>query len=70
MNGGEFLRRVRNLARRKGLDYALVPIKGKGSHGAVYLGSRFTTVKDRNKEIGADLLSAMCKQLGIDPRDL
>jgi hypothetical protein len=28
------------------------------------------TSKDRKKEIGAGLLHAMCKDLGIDPREL
>lgn len=70
MNGGEFLRRLRNLARHKNLHYRFVPAKGKGSHGTVFLGEAFTVVKDRNKEIGAGLLHAMCKDLGIDPREL
>jgi hypothetical protein len=33
-------------------------IKGKGSHAALYYGSRRTTLKDRRKEIGAGLLRA------------
>ena len=70
VNGGEFLRKIRKLARREELPYAFTPAEGKGSHGKVYLGSRSTTVKDRSKEIGVGLLKAMCKELGIDPRDL
>jgi hypothetical protein len=35
----------------------------------VYLGAASTIVKDRNKEIGSGLLHAMCKDLGIDPRE-
>jgi len=64
------LRRLRNLARRKNLRYWFVPAKGKSSHGTVYLGEAFTVVKGRNKEIGTGLLHAMCKDLGIDPREL
>jgi len=40
------------------------------SHGRVYFGGRFTAIKDRRKELPKGLLRAMCRQLGIDPRDL
>jgi DNA-binding Xre family transcriptional regulator len=30
----------------------------------------FTTLKDRKKEIGRDLLAKMCGDLKIDPHDL
>jgi mRNA interferase HicA len=43
---------------------------GKGSHGRLYYGDRFTTLKDRKKEIGPGLLSAMLQQLGLTKRDL
>jgi mRNA interferase HicA len=43
---------------------------GKGSHGRLYYGDRFATLKDRKKEIGKGLLKAMCPQLGIHPDDL
>ncbi len=70
MNGDEFLRKVKKLAKRNQVAYVFIPAKGKGSHGRAYYGSAFTTVKDRKKEIGSGLLSAMCKQLGISPGDL
>lgn len=43
---------------------------GKGSDGRLYYGDRFTTVKDRKKEIGKGLLAEMIKQLGLTPDDL
>lgn len=46
------------------------PGHGKGSHGRLHYGTRFTTLKDRRKEIGPGLLSAMLKQLGLDKSDL
>ena len=70
MKGSEFLRKVQSIGRRITFGYAFVPARGKGSHGAVFFGTAFTTVKDRKKEIGAGLLREMCKDLGIDPRDL
>ena len=35
----------------------------------LYYGDRKTVVKDRRKEVGAGLLSAMIRQLGLDPND-
>ncbi|MCL4854988.1 MAG: hypothetical protein KJZ78_26810 [Bryobacteraceae bacterium] len=70
MNGGEFLRKAKRFADRKGLAYRWVPARGVGSHGTVYIGSRKTVVKDRKKEIGAGLLHAMCRDLGINPSEL
>ncbi|MGA2435468.1 MAG: hypothetical protein ABSG25_09295 [Bryobacteraceae bacterium] len=49
---------------------AFFPALGKGSHGTVQYDSALTTVKDRKKEIGTGLLHKMCKDLGIDPREL
>ena len=43
---------------------------GKGSHGRLYYGNRFTTLKDRRKEIGPGLLNAMLGQLGLTKADL
>lgn len=43
---------------------------GKGSHGRLYYGDRFTTLKDRKKEIGPGLLNAMLDQLGLTKKDL
>jgi len=68
--GNEFLRRVKTVARRDRLAYQRVPERGVGSHGTLYLGGRFTVVKDLKKELGPGLLSAMCKQLGIRKEDL
>lgn len=44
--------------------------RGKGSHGRLYFGDEFTTLKDRKKEIGRDLLAKMCRDLKIDSHDL
>lgn len=70
MKGSEFLRKVRRLADLRGLHCEFVPGRGKGSHGRLYLGSSYTTLKDRKNEIGSGLLAQMCRQLGISPKDL
>jgi mRNA interferase HicA len=70
VTGAEFLRKVKKLAGRSGRNVRFLSARGKGSDGRLYLGSAFTTVKDPKKEIGSGLLHRMCKDLGIDPRDL
>jgi hypothetical protein len=70
VNGHEFERRVRKVGRRNGVTVAFDPGHGKGSHGRLYFGSRFTTLKDRRKEIGPGLLKAMLDQLGLTRADL
>jgi hypothetical protein len=70
VTAGQVLRRVRDVARRRGVSFDFVEKKGKGRHGKLYVGSRSTIVKDRKKEIGPGLLRRMCRDLGIDPQDL
>jgi hypothetical protein len=70
MKASEFLRRVQRLARARNLSYHFDASIGKGSHGRVRLGPNQATIKDLRKELGEGLLNAMCKQLGIDKRDL
>jgi len=68
MNGKEFIRKVRKMARKTGVPANLEKDKGKGGHQRLYYGQRWTTVK--TGEIGTGLLRTMCRQLGIDPKDL
>ena len=70
VNGREFIKRVRRLARRNGIAVRFDRTRGKGSHGTLYFGDRFTVVKDRRKPLKTGTLHGMCKQLGIDPNDL
>jgi mRNA interferase HicA len=61
---------VKALAKRRNLTCRWSPERGVGSHGTLYLGQRFTVVKDPKKELGPGLLADMCKQLGIRKEDL
>lgn len=70
MTGEEFVRRVRRLGRQRGVAVRFEPRTGKGSHGRLYYGERFTTLKDRRKEIGTGLLAAMIRQLGLSRDDI
>ncbi len=68
MTGREFVRRLRRLGRKQGVAVALVPSRGKGGHQTLYYGERFTIVQ--TGEIPPGTLRRMCRQLGIDPKDL
>ena len=70
VTGHEFERRIRKLGRNRGVPVSFDPGRGKGSHGRLYYGNRFTTMKDRKKEIGPGLLIAMLHQLGLNKADL
>ena len=70
MRGQEFERKIRKLGRRRGVLVAFDGGHGKGSHGRLYFGDRFTTMKDRRKEIGPGLLKAMLDQLGLQRDDI
>jgi mRNA interferase HicA len=70
MTGSEFERRIRKLGRRRGVRVSFDSGHGKGSQGRLYYGDKFTTLKDRKKEIGPGLLKAMLDQLGLTRNDL
>lgn len=70
VTGAEFIRAVRRLGRRRGIEVRFVTRRGKGSHGTLYFGDRKTVVKDRKKELSRGLLADMLRQLGIDPNEL
>lgn len=70
MTGNELVRRMRRLGRERGVEVRFETRPGKGSHGRLYFGGRFATVKDRRKEIGAGLLATMLRQLGLNREDI
>jgi mRNA interferase HicA len=70
VNGNELLRKLNRLGRARGVQVRIDEERGKGSHATVYVGERFTVVKDRRKEIGPGLLHSMLRQLGLTESDL
>ena len=67
MTSREFIRRARRYARKADQDFRFDPARGKGSHGRLHIGSRFTTVKQG--ELSRGLLAAMLRQLNIHRKD-
>ena len=70
MTGNELLKRLKKIARERSVRLDLVRERGKGSHATLYLGAKFTVIKDRKKEIGPGLLRKMLNDLGLDKSDI
>ena len=70
MTAGELIRRIQALGAARGVPVRFDKSRGKGSHGTLYYGDRFTVVKDRRKECGPGLLGKMLTDLGLNRRDL
>ncbi len=66
MNGHEFLKRLKRLAKRQGVEMHFDPSHGKGSHGLLLYGENLTTLKNLKAEISPGLLRKMLNDLGID----
>ena len=69
VKGRDFIERVRNIGRARGVPVHVDTTRGRGSHVTLYYGQRFTVVKDRRKEIAPGLLSAMIGQLDLSRDD-
>jgi mRNA interferase HicA len=70
VTGNELLRKLRRLARRKGVVFAFDPRPRRG-HGEIRFGDAITTLRSsRPKEIPSGTLRAMLSQIGVDPREL
>ena len=70
MTGNELVRRLRRVARREGLEFLYEGRPGKGGHGRVYVGDRFTTIPALTHEIPPGLLAKILRDLGLSRRDL
>ena len=66
MKGSEFLRKVKKLAKEKGIKVELMQRRGKGSHSTLIYGVRFTIIRNLKDELKTGTYNAMLKQLGID----
>jgi hypothetical protein len=70
-DGNELLRKLKRFARKKKMVFEFDPSAGKGGHGEIRLGAKYTMLRSaRQKEIPKGTLQAMLSQLGIDPRDI
>ena len=70
MTGNEFIRRVKKVGRERGVAVQFVARRGKGSHGTLFYGSRFTIVRNPKDELKTGTFHAMLAQLGLSNEDL
>jgi mRNA interferase HicA len=70
VTGAEFLRKLRALGRKRGVQVILDSARGKGSHQTVYFGAAFTIIRNPKDELKTGTLHAMCTQLGIRKEEL
>jgi mRNA interferase HicA len=70
MTGNEFIRKVRKLGQKNGITVQFVARRGKGSHGTLIYGSRFTIVRNPKDELKRGTRHAMLDQLGLSFDDL
>jgi mRNA interferase HicA len=70
VTGAELIRQLQKVGKQRRVRVAFRAERGKGSHGTLYYGDRFTVLKDRRKELSPGLLAAMLKQLGLSREDI
>ncbi len=70
VRGSEFVRRVRDLGKKRGVEVRWAAHRGKGSHGLLYHGSNMTTVRNLKDEIDKRAYHKMLKQLRLSEGDL
>ncbi len=70
MKGSEFIKLVKGLARRRGVDVRVDAKRGKGSHQTLYYGDRYTIVRNPRDELKRGTYYAMLKQLGSQEDEL
>jgi mRNA interferase HicA len=68
MNGAELIRKLRRLAKVRGVEFEHEPRHGKGSHGQLLFGGHLTTVKDPKKEIGPGASARHVEATRLDER--
>ncbi len=69
VRGNEFVRRIQDLGKERGVQVRWMAHRGKGSHGLLYYGSNMTTVRNLKDEVDKRAYHKMLKQLCLSDRD-
>ena len=64
-----FCQKAQTAGKENGVAVRCNRSSRQGSHGRIYYGAVFTTIKGLEKDIGPDLLSRMLTQLGVEQDD-
>ncbi len=70
MTGNELIRKVKQLGRRRGVTVEFIPRRGKGSHGTLFFGSKFTILCSLKSELKRGTMHGILNQLGLKLEDL
>ena len=70
MKGHEFIRKIKKLAKKRGIDAYVDKKRGKGSHVTLYFGEKLTIVRNPSQELKTGTMKAMLKQLGLEENDI
>ncbi len=70
MKGADFIRLVQRHGRKIGIRVRFDARRGKGSHGRLYYGDRFTIVPNPKHELKTGTLHAMLSDLDLKLSDL
>lgn len=70
VKGNEFIKRVKRLAKERGVQFEWRPDLGKGSHGVLYFGDRMTVVRNPKDELKTGTFHGMLKQLGLTEKEI
>jgi mRNA interferase HicA len=70
MKGSDFIRTIRRLGRKRGIEVVWEAHRGKGDHGTLYFGGRRTVVGDLRKDLKTGTLHGMLRALGLTLDDL
>jgi mRNA interferase HicA len=70
MTGNEFVKKLKKLARERGVECKIDQKRGKGTHVTLYFGNKFTILRNPKDELKKGTLKAMLNQLGLNQNDL
>lgn len=70
MKGIEFIKRIRLLAKQRGVEVSLDKKRGKGSHVTLYFNGKRTIVRNPKDELKTGTFAAMLKQLGLEKDEI
>ena len=70
MTGNEFIRKIKKSGRKNKVPVEFDVRRGKGSHGTLTYGERFTIIRNAKDELKTGTLQAMLDQLGLTIDDL
>ena len=70
MSDKELIRKILKLGKKRGIEARFEARPGKGSHGRLYYGKKWTTATRRGKELPRGELRGKLAQMGLTIRDL